>query len=210
MSPPLTTPIHGPNLQDARWGGYVPWFLRHPDFAVLGQFHIFFDRVAHRVKQFFLYGEGGSLNPGHVGAFIESESHQCFRFDSSQALAKQIRFYFSPEHMTKEEDSFTESDPPVIQKNRALIVLENKYSKDLSSLLKLHNDPAIGHAKEVLEAIRSTRRPIHRSTLVLARLTVLKSVLRHAPSCAGIIRSSVLRARRRQRLRSRPPVPQAT
>jgi hypothetical protein len=176
----VTIPTHGPNLQDDRWDGYVPWFLRHPDFAILGQFDVFFDRVAHRVEQFFLYGEGGSVNLGHVGAFIESESHQCFRFDTNQALAKQIQSYFSPAQMAKDEDISIEKDLQVIQKQMALSASKRTQNEDLSRLLKGKNDPAVKHAQEELEVIRSAQRQNHRSALVLARLTVLESVLRHA------------------------------
>jgi hypothetical protein len=176
----MTTPTQAPNLQDDRWGGYIPWFLRHTDFAILGHFDMFFDRVAHRVEQFFLYGEDGSVNPGHVGAFIESESHQCFRFDNNLALAMQIQSYFSPAQMAKEETSSVETDVQVMQKQTALSWAKRKQNEDLSRLLKGKSDPTLKHAQEELEATRSARRPNHRKALVLARLTVLESVLRHA------------------------------
>lgn len=90
----MTPPTQAPNLHDDRWGGYVPWFLRHSDFTILGHFDLFFDRVAHRLKQVFNKGEAGNFSYADLGDAIESDSHQCFRFNSLGTLAAQIESFF--------------------------------------------------------------------------------------------------------------------
>jgi hypothetical protein len=172
-----------PNLQDDRWGGYVPWFLRHPDLAVLGRFDLFFDRVAHRVEQFFLYDEGGRLNVPHMGALIESESHQCFRFNNlhnSLALAVQIRIYFSSAQINREVDSQTKEDSPVIQVNKNFEDIRDRLFKKfgLHNIDKMMEDPSYVAAQKKVLDITLTHYEHHRGPLVRARLTVLESVLR--------------------------------
>lgn len=175
----MTTPTQPPNLQDDRWGGYVPWFLRHPDFAILGQFDLFFDRAAHRLEQYFLYGEGGDQNVGHMGALIASESHQCFPFDNGKALAGQIRSYFSATQINLEAGSYTSGDHQVVQSDSNFISVRTR----LSSKYGLHfdrmmSDPAYVAAQKHQLAVSSARREHYRGLLVRARLTVLESVLR--------------------------------
>lgn len=68
----MTTPTQAPNLQDDRWGGYIPWFLRHPDLPRRGQFNLFFGRVAHRLQQLIKHREVGDFAFSHVGDIIES------------------------------------------------------------------------------------------------------------------------------------------
>ncbi len=92
----MPSPTQASNLQDDRWGGYIPWFLRHPDFPTLGYFDLFFERVGHRIKQVVNRGEAaGILNVADLGETIESDSHQCFRFKSDRSLAGQIEFFCS-------------------------------------------------------------------------------------------------------------------
>lgn len=110
----MTTPTQAPNLQDDRWGGYVPWFLRHPDFAILGHFDLFFDRVAHRIKQVVNRHETGISNITDLGATIEGDSHRCIRF-SGEALAAQIESYFEPARIASEADELTTRDPVVVE-----------------------------------------------------------------------------------------------
>lgn len=182
----MTTPIQGPNLQDDRWGGYVPWFLRHPDLRILGQFDLFFDRVAHRLKQFFLYGEGGSLNLGHMGARIESESHQCFRISNDNSLAWQIQSFFSPAVINLEVNNNTISDPQITQADTAFkntrTRLFKKFNQDITKIMK---DPTYVTAQEGLLTLSSTRHEYYRGRMIHGRLTVLESVLRLVQETPG-------------------------
>lgn len=115
----MTTPTKFPNLPDDRWGGYVPWFLRHPEFETLGHFNIFFERVAHRLKQVVDRGEAGMPNITDLGDTIESESHQCFRFNSHESLAMQLQEFFSPPQIQKESDKLVDTDPVVMNVRHA-------------------------------------------------------------------------------------------
>lgn len=185
----MTTPTQAPNPQDDRWGGYVPWFLRHPDLEILGQFDLFFDRAAHRLEQFFLYGEGGNLNLGLMGAQIESESHQCFRFNNSNALAGQIQSYFSSVQIKMQTDSYTMNDPQVTLEDQAFKDIRkklfNKLGSDPSVVDKIMQHPTFVKAQTRLLTLSSARHDYHRGRLIHGRLTVLESVLRLVQKTPG-------------------------
>lgn len=175
----MTTPAQTPNLQDDRWGGYVPWFLRHPDFAILGHFDLFFGRVAHRLKQAVNRGEVGN-NLTDAGDTIESDSHQCFRFNSLGNLAVQIESYFAPTQMMTETENLTQSDPLVIEavNNYNTFIRRAALNVAIPDLKKLMASPKCQAALTQLSEIRSPRREFYRIKLVSGRLTVLESVLR--------------------------------
>lgn len=182
----MTTPIQAPNLQDDRWGGYVPWFLRHPEFATLGQFHIFFSRVAHRLKQLINKGEAGNYGYADLGDAIESESHQCFRFTSDGTLAVQIESYFAPTRIASETDGLAQSDPLVEAAAQCYSELFSKMvvrdrtniSSPMLKEAQTRASPAAKAAAGIRDQIRSVQWKVHYSGLVLKRLTVLESVLR--------------------------------
>jgi hypothetical protein len=184
-----------PNLQDDRWGGYVPWFLRHPDFAILGHFDIFFDRVAHRLKQVVNRNEAGFSNITDLGATIESDSYRCIRF-SDEALAAQIESYFTPTQIASEADDLTNRDPVVVEATNcyAALLKQLALKKHLtgipdpslglgdrfSPMLKMAKMEASPEAREAAvkrNKARSVQREVHYKGLVLKRLTVLESVL---------------------------------
>jgi len=178
----VTTPTQAPNLQDDRWGGYVPWFLRHPDFAILGHFDLFFDRVAHRLKQVVNRNEAGFPNITDLGATIESDSHRCIRF-SDEALAAQIETFFTPTQIRAETDKLTDDDQVVIEArqecNRTtnLALLGTAAFLFSDKLDKTQCDLVIKGAIKQLNEIHSARHAIHRRRSILKRLTVLESVL---------------------------------
>lgn len=192
----MTIPTHAPNLQDDRWGGYVPWFLRHPDFAILGHFDIFFDRVAHRLKQVVNRNEAGFSNIADLGATIESDSHRCIRF-SDEALAAQIESYFLPTGIASEADDLTNRDSVVVEVTNCYAPLLKQLAQKkeftgipdpslglgdrCSPLLKMAQIEASPEAREAAvkrDKTRSVQREVHYKGLVLKRLTVLESVLR--------------------------------
>ncbi len=87
------------NTTDERWGGYIPWFLRHQDFSATGNFEVFFSRLSQRLERLFRFNEPG-VNLLHYGALLESESLQRFREDKSVypkpvPLNKQIEVFFT-------------------------------------------------------------------------------------------------------------------
>ena len=173
----MTTP---PNLQDDRWGGYIPWFLRHPDFAILGQFDIFFDRVAHRLKQVVNRGEAGIFSVADLGDIIESDSHQCFRFSSLGTLTAQIETFFAPTQIETETENLTQHDPLVIEavNNYNTFIRRAALNVAIPDLEKLMASPKCQAALTQLNEIRSLRREFYRIKLVSGRLTVLEIVLR--------------------------------
>ena len=180
----MTTPTKFPNLQDDRWGGYVPWFLRHPEFETLGHFNIFFERVAHRLKQVVDRGEAGMPNITDLGDTIESESHQCFRFNSHESLAMQLQEFFSPPQIQKESDKLVDTDPVVMSvrhayhqaKHEAYPTGAASLAQDRSKQVQLQAafKLALVQRKEISES----RSEFHYHGLVLKRLTVLECVLR--------------------------------
>ncbi|TMQ25844.1 MAG: hypothetical protein E6K65_15995 [Nitrospirae bacterium] len=193
----MTTPTHPPNLQDDRWGSYVPWLLRHPDFAILGQFDIFFDRVAHRLKQVVNRGEAGISSVTDLGDTIESDSHQCFRYNSGEALAAQIESYFAPTRIASEAEGLTNRDPFVVEATQHYTALitqisqkkdvtdipsptprRSMISSPLLEMARIQASPVAKEAAGIRDKTRSVQREVHYKGLVLKRLTVLESVLR--------------------------------
>ena len=199
----MTTPTQPPNLQDDRWGGYVPWFLRHPDFAVLGHFDLFFDRVAPRIKQVVNRNEAGSSNIADLGETIAINSDQCFRFNSDKALAAQIESYFVPTQIASEADELTNRDPFVVEVTNCYAALleqlaqKKEYtgipgpsspssplsrlgniSSPLLKMAQIRASPEARAASAKRDKTRSAQREVHYKKLVLKRLTVLESVLR--------------------------------
>lgn len=186
----MTIPINSPNLQDDRWGGYIPWFLRHPEFAILGRFDIFFSRVAHRLKQVVNRGEAGMPNITDLGDTIEADSHQCFRHNSVKPLAAQIESYFAPAQIASEAEELTNGDPSVVKASLHYTALltqmgeKNEYRDPRfpdSELLKaatIRSTPEAKAAAGARDQIHSAQREAHYKALVLKRLTVLESVLR--------------------------------
>lgn len=67
------------NTTDERWGGYVPWFLRHQDFSGQGNFTRFFEQLSQRLERLFKYNEAGIPNIAYFLSCLETESFQIFR-----------------------------------------------------------------------------------------------------------------------------------
>ena len=86
-------------------------FLRHPDLPRRGQFNLFFGRVAHRLQQLIKHREVGDFAFSHVGDTIESESHQCFRFNVRESLAAQNRVLSAPTRIGTEAEGLMNRDP---------------------------------------------------------------------------------------------------
>jgi hypothetical protein len=90
------------DIDDKRWGGYVPWFYRNADFVLIGDYFLFFARLSGRVYQLIYYNETDIPNLNYFFHNLESKSLQRFkvdeeeRFDSyaEKSCADQISKYF--------------------------------------------------------------------------------------------------------------------
>ena len=90
---------------DERWGGYIPWFLRHQDFSGTGDFETFFGRLSQRLEVLFKY-ESGIPNLSYFAELLESESLQRFKKSEAEKYLNksynQIPWYFDPKTMNTE------------------------------------------------------------------------------------------------------------
>ena len=82
------------NINDDRWGGYIPWFLRGESLPGSGDFDIFFKRVGQRLATHFQFEQYDRYENRRFGAYLESESLQRYQHNADQSLAPQIRGYF--------------------------------------------------------------------------------------------------------------------
>ncbi|MDA8191415.1 hypothetical protein [Acidiferrobacter sp.] len=81
------------NINDNRWGGYIPWFLRDESLPGSGDFGIFFKRVGQCLATYFRF-EHGHMQCKIFGARLETESLQRYQHNADQSLAPQIGEYF--------------------------------------------------------------------------------------------------------------------
>lgn len=89
------------DFNDPRWGGYVPWFLRHSDFAARGDLPTFFSHLSQRLKRLFKFNEC-NVQLTHFGPWLETESLQRFSYDERETLDTNIHRYFSPATLDSE------------------------------------------------------------------------------------------------------------
>lgn len=125
-----------------------------------------------------------------MGDAIETDTHQCFRFNSDGTLATQIESYFAPTRIAREADGLTTRDPSVqgaAQHHRKLLI-RNTRNTELSRLEKTSSrllteaeiiaSSAVQAAAGIRDQIQSVQREVHYKGLILQRLTVVESVLR--------------------------------
>ncbi|GEM_PF-3054156 len=173
---------------EKRWGGYIPWFLKHSDFSGQGNFSTFFSRLSQRLERLFMFNEPELPNLPHFGARLESESLQRFRFDPSGVLSTQIRDYFNPELMNGAAYERAQADPEEAEANKLL----HKWDK---ARLSLHiENRSTGAIKRCVEAesqyttalntarqSRPSRVATHFRALVVERISALEALLRILP-----------------------------
>ena len=82
------------NINDNRWGGYIPWFLRGESLPGTGDFDVFFKRVGQRLATHFEFEQYDHYENRRFGAYLESESLQRYQHEPGGFLAPQIRAYF--------------------------------------------------------------------------------------------------------------------
>ncbi len=141
------------NLNDPRWGGYVPWFLRQKDFEDKGNFNVFFSRLSQRLERVVLFNEVGISNLVHFGAWLESESLQRFRFNVSLALAGQIASYFTPKVIQQQAETRGDSDTELANHIRRQIggATEKELLRHVELAVAKHYNQVVVERLSVLE-----------------------------------------------------------
>lgn len=143
------------NTTDDRWGGYVPWFLRHQGFSSTGDFLLFFKRLSQRLEVFFKY-ESGIPNLHYFVEKLESESLQRFQSSKTETHQKsihhQIPRYFNPD--------------TIISDFELKVKISGAFTKALQGK----------DAKSIISD------QLHYNGIVIERMGVLESLLRILPS----------------------------
>lgn len=147
------------SLSDDRWGGYVPWFLRHHDFSGNGDFETFLSRISQRLERLILYNEAGILNLEHFCACLESESFQRFRqgldYRSTNPVHKQFADFFSPK------------------------IIENNFFK---SHMQMGPPMSLGMAIQTAKANWLKNKNSEYRKIFVEKISVLETLLRNLPN----------------------------
>ena len=123
------------NLQDERWSGYVPWFLRHQEFSAHGDFKQFFRRVAQRLQRLFRFNEPGLPNLPYFGSVLESESLQRFTYNpASGTLDTRINEFFSWSALEFDVNVRLNGDPESRRVTKLVGELHREQNKAILSL----------------------------------------------------------------------------
>jgi hypothetical protein len=194
------------NSIDQRWGGYVPWFMRHADISPEGNFSTFFSRLSQRLERLFKFNEC-QVQLTQFGPMLESETLQVFRFNDRKMLDVNVKDYFNPEALEsaatadvlrdKEEKEATEANTRVRQLNILLNPLPRGITTsrfgpvlEVKDRAKAKLDLASWQrrARELrakADATREERKRRHYNTQIKERLTVLESLLQLLPKQTG-------------------------
>jgi hypothetical protein len=188
-------------MNDDRWGGYLPWFLRSSDLPGLANFSIFFQRVSQRLRRYFRFNEAGLSNLLHFGEWLESESLQRFTFKVDEPLDRQLERYFSADAITKEVRERLIQDPEektlaMLQLRQSLESLGEMAAQFEHKKRRIEPTPEakkrkstssqdIAQAEKITRATRDKRFQIHFRAAVVERLTVLESLLHILPTESG-------------------------
>jgi len=97
------------NIDDPRWEGNVPWFLRHSEFEAQEDLFRFFELTASRVTQFFLYDvvlfKDRSMNhedKRHLVAQVKNQSFSLFSYhedNKTKDVMDYLPNFFTPQAM---------------------------------------------------------------------------------------------------------------
>jgi hypothetical protein len=172
------------DVTDERWGGYVPWFLRHNDFSGTGNFILFFERLSHRLFQLLFYNEVGISNMMHFGSLLESKSLQRYRHVNkphyliNNPVPYSVRDFFDPKTLETEMSLALRGDP--IEKK--LLELGNRITMGrLSAASRPSDSQEFAELKVKAEASRSKRIEAYYRPVFIERLGVLEAMLRILP-----------------------------
>lgn len=181
----MTIPTQTPNLQDDRWGGYVPWFLRYPEHSGRGNFELFFQRLSQRIKRLFQYNEAGLANLAHFGAVLETETLQRYRHNPVIGLDDQIEKFFLPQNL-KEEARIRRYGDPEYKEAAALEKRVEYLNAGAPALIPSVADDRLrmeSDTAKIKEAVtRPQREARHFQDIALERLGVVEVLLRLLPS----------------------------
>ena len=167
---------------DDRWGSYQPWFLRYEELTLGGNVYTFLDRVAHRLHQLFIYNELGIHNLDHFGALLQTDSLHRFEHGTGASLAQELAAYFDSDTVRQAVEDGLLKDPQVNaaqDRLNGLIISQARGFFEGGNSAQV-SDSMVETARAAWEEAKRTRRPRYYHTTVLARITVLESVLRLA------------------------------
>ena len=181
---------------DPRWGGYVPWFLRHPDFSGRGDFPTFFSRLSQRLKRLFKFNECGAQLT-HFGPWLETESLQRFKYDERESLDINIHRYFSPGTLEYEVRIRIHNEEKELQKiEEAVRMLDLALNppppalgfgrssgiQPIPAKDRAKTEEQYANMKSRAETLRSNAEQRHYCSLVIERIGVLEALLRILPT----------------------------
>jgi hypothetical protein len=179
------------DLNDRRWGGYIPWFFRHKDFAGSGNFLLFFERLSNRAYRLLLYNELGITNLMHFGSLLESKSLQRYRyiFGDNNNVADSVRNYFAAETIRNIAELSLFNDPAEVRL-RELIrqkTLSEKFHGGVNPDERQKAQEAMQKNILMYQESRPKREEMYYRPLFIDRLGVLEvmlSILPNRESCS--------------------------
>lgn len=184
------------DFNDPRWGGYVPWFLRHADFAARGDFPTFFSHLSQRLERLFKFNEC-NVQLAHFGPWLETESLQRFRYNERETLDANILRYFTPGTLNSEVSSrIYNEEKELRQMEEAVRMLGLALhpppitlgSAAGSSILPIPAEDRAkaqeeyANLKSRAETLRNNTKQRHYASLVIQRIGVLEALLRILPA----------------------------
>lgn len=173
------------NASDERWGGHIPWFLRHQDFSGSGNFSILFERLSQRFDRLFRFNEAGIQNLDHFGARLESESLQRFKHNPKKYFPEEIRDFFNPQSIQHQARMRSFKDPEELSVLASLTRIspglveskqQNRGKKGEDSLLEVER------ATRLADDTRAKRIQYHYQCIIREKLAVLEDMLHILPN----------------------------
>ena len=153
------------NNNDPRWGGRIPWYLRHPGAAFSGNVDSWLGLVGQRIERLFVFNEMGILNEAHFGSSLETETLGRFKFDLGRILGPQLRAYFEPESLRRDAQNDAMRDPE--EQRSAAAELARRFGRKgggpaaAPTMTPEEEDAEAFHARENARATRDARIAAH-------------------------------------------------
>jgi hypothetical protein len=184
------------DFNDPRWGGYVPWFLRHSDFAARGDFPTFFSNLSQRLKRLFKFNEC-NVHLTHFGPWLETESLQRFRYDERETLDTNIHRYFSPDTLDLEVSTHIYNEEKELRQiEEAVRMLDRKLNPRPTTLgsggrsgippipakYRAKAEEQYANLKSRAGTLRSNAKQRHYASRVIERIGVLEALLNILPT----------------------------
>ena len=170
------------NNDDPRWGGRIPWYLRHPGAAVSGNVDSWLGLVGQRIERLFVFNEMGVLNEAHFGSSLETETLGRFKFDLGRVLGPQLRAYFEPESLRRDAQNDAMRDPE--EQRSAAAELARRFRRKggapaaAPTTTPEEEDAEAFRARENARSTRDARTAAHWAGRVGERIATLEAVMR--------------------------------